>query len=68
MDILSILVLEPEYPFSPSIKHLVYIGIVRGGETDYNFFKRFDEYKNLRGNSNSSLRWVLKIHFFHFLT
>src|SRR5450631_2195142 len=37
-------ILEPNYPFEPSIKHLVYIGRVRKGETNFNFYKRIDEY------------------------
>lgn len=52
-------ILEPEYPFEPSIKHLVYIGRVRSGETDFNFYKRFDDYKGLIGKSNGSLNKVL---------
>lgn len=51
--------LEPNHPFSPTINHLLYVGRVREGGTNYNFFKRFDEYKNQIGNVNGSLNKVL---------
>ena len=51
--------LEPLHPFEPTINHLLYIGRVREGQTNFNFFKRFDEYKNQIGNINGSLNKVL---------
>ncbi|MBK6338774.1 MAG: hypothetical protein IPF63_04025 [Bacteroidetes bacterium] len=51
--------LEPNHPFSPELYHLLYIGRVREGESSYNFFRRFDEYKGLIGNVNGSLNKVL---------
>lgn len=51
--------LEPSHPFEPSINHLLYIGRVREGQTNFNFYKRFDEYKNQIGNVNGSLNKVL---------
>jgi hypothetical protein len=51
--------LEPNYPFEPSIKHLVYIGRVRRGATSFSFFKRFNDYTSLIGNPNGSLNKVL---------
>lgn len=52
-------ILEPNYPFEPSIKHLVYIGRVREGATNFSFFKRFNDYIGLIGNPNGSLNKVL---------
>jgi hypothetical protein len=52
-------ILEPNYPFEPSIKHLVYIGRVRSGTTNFSFFKRFNDYTSLIGNPNGSLNKVL---------
>lgn len=51
--------LNPEHPFLPEIKHLVYVGRVRSGATGFNFLKRFDEYKKQIGNPNGSLNKVL---------
>ncbi len=51
--------LEPNHPFNPSIKHLVYVGRVREGSTNFSFFKRFNAYKNAIGNQNESRNKVL---------
>lgn len=51
--------LEPNHPFKPAINHLLYVGRVRAGDTNFNFFKRFDEYKSQIGNINGSLNKVL---------
>ena len=51
--------LEPQHPFIPEIKHLVYVGRVRGGTTNFSFIKRFDDYKNNIGNLNGSRNKVL---------
>lgn len=51
--------IEPSHPFNPDIKHLVYIGRVRGGATDFNFVKRFYDYRSVIGNLNKSKNKVL---------
>jgi hypothetical protein len=44
--------LEPNHTFTPEIRHLMYIGRVKAGTTNFNFYKRFDNYKNAIGNKN----------------
>lgn len=56
---LYMFILEPQHPFEPSIKHLMYVGRVRKGTSDFSFSKRFNDYVNLIGNSNGSLNKVL---------
>jgi hypothetical protein len=51
--------LEPNHPFTPLINHLVYVGRVRQGTTNFSFLKRFDEYQKQIGNVNGSLNKVL---------
>ena len=51
--------IEPNHPFEPSIKNLVYVGRVRSGTTGFSFVKRFNDYSSLIGNSNGSLNKVL---------
>lgn len=41
---------EPNHPFFPEIRHLMYIGRVQEGRTGFNFFKRFNEYVKAIGN------------------
>jgi hypothetical protein len=46
--------LEPNHPFSPELRHLLYVGRVRAGGTNYNFFQRFYQYVNSIGNKAES--------------
>ena len=45
--------IEPKHPFTPKIKHILYVGRVRAGRTGYNFFRRFNYYVNAIGNKKS---------------
>lgn len=44
--------LEPNHPFPEDIriKHLLYVGRVQSGETNFNFFRRFYKYVNAIGD------------------
>ncbi|MEM6737942.1 MAG: hypothetical protein AAGC64_12810 [Bacteroidota bacterium] len=44
--------LEPDYPISDEVlsKHLLYVGRVQAGTTNYNFFRRFLKYVRSIGN------------------
>lgn len=48
--------LEPSHPFPSSIlmRHLLYVGRVREGNTNYSFFKRFYRYVEAIGNKDSA--------------
>lgn len=43
---------EPNHPFTPEVKHLMYIGRVREGKTGFNFIRRLDDYQKAIGNRN----------------
>lgn len=51
--------LEPNHPFSPSINHLLYIGRVQAGRSNFSFKKRMYDYKITIGNKTKSLNKVL---------
>jgi hypothetical protein len=44
--------IEPEHNFAIniSLKHLMYVGRVQAGTTNFNFFRRFNDYVNAIGN------------------
>lgn len=48
--------LEPSHPFPDDIfiRHLLYVGRVQGGRTNYNFFRRFYSYVNAIGNKKAA--------------
>jgi len=49
--------LEPEHPFPIEVemKHLLYVGRVQGGTTNYNFFRRFYKYVKAIGDRTVAL-------------
>ncbi len=49
--------LEPNYPFQADVisKHLLYVGRVQSGTTNFNFFKRFYRYVKAIGNRSVAL-------------
>ncbi|GGK19001.1 hypothetical protein [Parabacteroides faecis] len=46
--------IEPNHPFVPEIKHLMYVGRVLAGRTGFNFFKRLYHYVKDIGNRNAA--------------
>jgi hypothetical protein len=66
--------IEPDHPINISLKYLVYVGRVLGGEADnHNFFLRFAEYVNAIGDvsvKRNTMRmtnlWPEKTHVYFF--
>lgn len=46
--------LEPNHPFNPELRHLLYVGRVEAGTTNHNFYKRFYDYVASIGNKTKS--------------
>lgn len=51
--------LEPNHPFLPKVHHLLYIGRVQSGTSNFSFKKRMYDYKATIGNVTRSLNKVL---------
>ncbi|MDR2834161.1 MAG: hypothetical protein LBV67_10645 [Streptococcaceae bacterium] len=47
--------IEPNHPFEPDIKHLMYVGRVQSGSTSFNFYKRFYDYVKCIGNKSAQI-------------
>lgn len=52
--------LEPDHPFPDNIliRHLLYVGRVQNGTTNFNFFKRFYDYVQAIGNRSKALNII----------
>lgn len=46
--------LEPNHPFNPELRHLLYVGRVLRGTSNHNFHKRFNGYVNSIGDKTIS--------------